>query len=87
MDTRISPSTGRMRAFRLNEVPIDVRLRAADRLIPQEDSLGKRIELGTVARMPSSRVYFVSEEAWEKVMRPRRSPKRSARATAKAVTQ
>jgi hypothetical protein len=77
-----SPSTeGRLKAFRLSDVPETVRLRALDVLLATEGSkdgmlvasgsLSERLQLGFAAERPSDRVYWVSASAWEKAARRR----------------
>lgn len=59
---------GRLRAFRLSEVPPGLRERHANRLIKQSDSPIERMHLGFAAHRPTERVYMVSREAWDRVM-------------------
>lgn len=68
-----SPQVGRrLKAFRLTDLPESVRWTAANRLIKQEENLVKRLQLGAAAENPSAKLYHVSCEAWERVMRPRK---------------
>lgn len=67
---------GRLKGFRLSDVPEKLRQRAADHLIRREDDFVKRLQIGAAARQPSNRLYFVPVQAWERVMLPknRRKP-------------
>lgn len=80
--------TGRsgLRGFRLAEVPERVRLAAYDKLLMTAGSkdgtlvrsseLVERAALSVAAVSPSDRVYWVSREAWDRVMAPRRRARR-----------
>ena len=83
---------GGLHGFRLGDVPIEIRLRAAKsaarsvtQAIPEskrpEDRLFLRLvapelrtvdEFRRVAEAPSERVYWVSVEAWDRVMKQKR---------------
>jgi hypothetical protein len=89
---------GRLKGFRLADVPLDLRLGAArtvgrgssgalssvakptDRLFARLLDLGVHGDTGgvkemeQVAKKPSARVYWVSLDAWERVVGPRAEP-------------
>lgn len=78
----VSSQAGRqgLKAFRLAEVPEGIRLRAKERLLrtpgtahgllmATADPLA-RLAIGAAAERPSERVYWISREAWERVMGP-----------------
>lgn len=78
-----SPEGRRLKGFRLADVPLRVRQDAYDRLLKtngsadgtlvRSDSPAEFLALGLAAEDPSDRVYWVSSEAWERVMRSRRA--------------
>ena len=93
MSTSPRSRGGGLHGFRLAEVPIEIRLRAAasaarsvTQAIPEskrpEDRLFLRLiapehrtadEFRRVAEAPSERVYWISVEAWERVMKQKRA--------------
>jgi hypothetical protein len=66
----LSPrSEGRkLKAFRLADVPLGVRLRAMVTLIDSVKDPLDALEYGCVAREPSDAIYFVSVAAWNEMM-------------------
>lgn len=90
----LSPSVGRqgLKAFRLSDVPIEIRLRAAlavarahreaDDKVDPRDRLFARLRsdaaaggdstetetIKQIAQAPSERVYWISRDAWERVI-------------------
>lgn len=54
-----------LKAFRLSDVPPEIRERAKTRLLKIVDSPTERIMLGVAADAPSDRVYWIPVEAWE----------------------
>ena len=72
-----SPRGGALVAFRLADIPIEIRLRAKDRLLrasgatdylPTTDSPIERVRIGIAAETPSDRLYWIRRERWERVM-------------------
>lgn len=57
-----------LKAFRLSEVPPDIRERGKAVALKREDSFTERLKIGLAAERPSDRVYWISRTAWEKVM-------------------
>jgi hypothetical protein len=70
----------RLKAFRLSEVPLDLRLAAADLIGSMDENLHTEVELavsksfedrvviGLVAACPSETVYWISQKAWDTVV-------------------
>ncbi len=68
-----SPAVGRgLRSFRLADVPEHLRLRGKDVAMRRCDSPFERVAIAVAAERPSSRVYWIPAEAWERVMKQRR---------------
>lgn len=63
-----SPGGGRLRVFRLAEVPLKIRQRHASHLIRTAPTMVDRMKVGLAIQDPTDRVYAVSREAWERVM-------------------
>lgn len=61
------PTEGRhgLKAFRLSDVPLDIRLRAKDRLLKIEASPTVAVLIGVVTESPSATVYWIPREAWD----------------------
>lgn len=83
-----SPSGRRLIAFRLDQIPEHVRVRAmekllrgADRTLPPVTSYSEKIALGVAVSQPSGRVYWIPADAWQKVMAPRPRKPRQAKST------
>jgi hypothetical protein len=71
----VSPSGRRLIAFRLDQIPEHVRVRAmekllrgADRTLPTVTSYSDKIALGVAVAQPSQRVYWIPRDAWKRVM-------------------
>lgn len=75
-----SPTGRRLKGFRLADIPEGVRRDAYDKLIKTVDgskdglivasrSLSEQVALGIAAEAPSERVYWVTQEAWERATR------------------
>lgn len=65
-----SPASGggRIRAFRLSEVPLPIRQRHANSLIRKAANPVEAMKIGLVIQQPTDRMYAVSLTAWERVM-------------------
>lgn len=72
----------RLKAFRLSEVDIVLRRRAMEAilrtpgsadgmLVAAPNKLGDRLAIGFAVENPSDRVYWVSQAAWDRVMKRR----------------
>ena len=61
---------GRLRVFRLTDVPLEVRARHATKLLRDENSPLDRVRIGLAIDRPSDRVYAIPLAAWERVMGP-----------------
>jgi hypothetical protein len=55
-----------LKAFRLSDVPPDIRERAKARLLKIEPSPVVAVLIGMAADAPSERVYWIPVEAWER---------------------
>ena len=81
MSTPARTQGRRLKSFRLGDVSEEARLRALDKLLKTKGSsdgmlvaswtFTDRLALGLAARQPSDRVYWVSQEAWERVTKGR----------------
>ena len=68
----VSSQAGRLASVRLVDVPLKLRLRAAERLMKHEDEIKvmERMALLHAAHFPSDQVYFVRETEVERVLGP-----------------
>jgi hypothetical protein len=55
-----------LKAFRLSDVPLDIRYRAKERLLKVEPSPTVAVLIGLAADAPSERVYWIPAEAWDR---------------------
>ncbi len=68
MIAKASPKGRRLIAIRLTQVPLDLRLEAAEFVVEHLNDNLMKIEVGVSARWPSDRVYLVPQDAVEAVL-------------------
>lgn len=69
MDTRPRYEGRGLRPFRLSDLPMKIRKRGVDIAIKRTNGFYESLEIARVAEHPSDRVYYVSREAWDRVMK------------------
>jgi hypothetical protein len=68
MSTVALSSGRRLKSFRLSDVPLPIRRRAARYMTDKSDSIMESFDITRACEHPSEKVYVVSQEAWNRVV-------------------